>query len=98
MLAAYIGDRSGRSASEDAAAADDLQQHPAGTFLLTDRACWTANGRVGICGTVRQCYPNVRLPQLSNLETWVLGSRGTCNYVENDGRQVLPILINSLFF
>jgi len=64
---------------------------PGGTFMMTDRACWMTNGRVGICSTVRQCYPNVRLPQLGNLETWMLGSRGTCSYVEPDGRQVYGV-------
>jgi len=95
--ASTSGERRGRSAAvADAPVALDESDNsggsvPAGTFMLTDRACWTANGRVGICGPVRECYPNVKLSQLGNLETWMLGSRGTCNYVEPEGRQVYGV-------
>jgi hypothetical protein len=61
---------------------------PSATFMMPDRTCWTPEGKRGICGTLRACYPHVKLPDLSNLETWVIGVSGTCNYVEQDGRNV----------
>lgn len=62
---------------------------PSNTFVLAaERSCWTTEGRVGSCTSVRTCYPKFKLPELSNLETWVIGTRGTCHYVEPDGRQV----------
>ena len=68
---------------------------PSGTFMMADRTCWTNDGKMGICGPVRACYPHAKLPDLSNLETWVLGVSGTCNYVEQDGRNVCSIISNS---
>lgn len=70
---------------------------PSSTFVMTDRSCWTLDGKLGTCGSVRSCYPNFKLPELSNLETWVLGIRGTCNYVESDGRQVITQRLNVLW-
>ena len=61
---------------------------PSNTFMMSGRSCWTHDGKLGTCGSVRSCYPNSRLPELSNLETWVIGTRGTCYYVEPSGRQV----------
>lgn len=63
---------------------------PSGTFAMSgERSCWTHDGKLGKCGSVRSCYPNSRLPELSSLETWVIGTRGTCYYAEPSGRQVL---------
>lgn len=56
-----------------------------------EKSCWTPDGKMGTCGTVRSCYPHFKLPDLSNLETWVLGTRGTCHYVERDGRNVYGV-------
>ena len=61
---------------------------PSSTFKMDDKSCWTPDGKMGTCGTVRSCYPHFKLPDLSNLETWVLGTRGTCHYVQRDGRNV----------
>ncbi len=67
----------------------ELQRVPGSTTLMTERNnCWTPDGQTGFCGSLRSCYPNYKLPQLNNLEMWVLGTKGTCHYVEPDGRQV----------
>lgn len=64
---------------------------PSNTFFMSGRSCWTHDGKLGTCGSVRSCYPNSRLPELSNLETWVIGTRGTCYYAEPNGRQVYGV-------
>ena len=49
--------------------------------------CYTTDGRIGNCTSVRSCYPKVKLPKLSP-KSWVTASlRGTCHYLEN-GKQV----------
>jgi hypothetical protein len=62
---------------------------PSSTFLASEKSCFTTEGKLGSCTSVRSCYPKFKLPELSNLETWVIGTRGTCHYVEKDGRQVI---------
>jgi hypothetical protein len=62
---------------------------PSSTFLADEKSCFTTEGKLGFCTSVRSCYPKFKLPELSNLETWVIGTRGTCHYVEKDGRQVI---------
>ena len=50
--------------------------------------CYTTEGEIGHCTSVRSCYPKVKLPKLSNLKWWSTASlRGTCHYLEN-GKQV----------
>ena len=63
--------------------------------MMNEKTCWTPDGQMGRCGSVRSCYPHVKLPSLSNLETWVLGTRGTCHYVEPDGRNVRHKFVNN---
>ena len=55
----------------------------------SERSCYTFDNKRGYCRTVQECYKLTKLhQQISNLETWILGTRGTCNYVEPTGRQV----------
>ena len=55
--------------------------------------CYTTEGEIGNCTSVRSCYPKVKLPKLSNLKSWSTASlRGTCHYLEN-GKQVTIFLI-----
>ena len=53
-----------------------------------ERSCWTFDNKHGTCTAVRECYPYTKVHQLDNLETWVIGTKGTCNYIEPSGRQV----------
>lgn len=56
---------------------------------FNDRSCVTFDRRAGVCRPLHECYPYTRAHQtLGNLETWVIGTLGTCNYVEPQGRQV----------
>lgn len=56
------------------------------------RTCVTFDGLPGICQPVQECYPYTKLHKLlSPLETWVIGTRGTCHYAEADGRQVIVL-------
>ncbi len=54
-----------------------------------DRSCLTYELKVGTCMPVSECYPYTKMHQtIGNLETWVMGTRGTCNYAEPSGKQV----------
>ena len=54
-----------------------------------DKSCTTFDNQPGICRTAKQCYPYFRLhDSIDNLESWVLGTKGRCNYQEPSGRQV----------
>jgi len=56
-----------------------------------ERSCWTFDNKHGTCTPVRECYPYTKVHQLDNLETWVIGTKGTCNYIEPSGRQVYGV-------
>lgn len=63
---------------------------------FNDRSCLTFDRRAGVCKPVHECYPYTKAHQtLGNLETWVIGTLGTCNYVEPQGRQVSWSLCSS---
>lgn len=65
---------------------DDELRNP---FIVSDRSCMTFDRQPGTCLSVRDCYPYTKLHQsLSPLETWVIGTLGTCNFSEANGRQV----------
>ena len=56
----------------------------------SERSCRTFDDKAGRCRTVQQCYTLTKMhQQIDNLQTWILGTKGTCNYVEPTGRQVL---------
>ena len=58
----------------------------------SERSCYTFDNKRGYCRSVHECYKLTKLhKEISNLETWILGTRGTCNYVEPTGRQVRPL-------
>lgn len=61
---------------------------PSGTFLLSDRTCWTPDGKFGTCSSVRSCNPSVKLPLQNDVYSGMPSARGTCHYSEPDGRQV----------
>lgn len=61
---------------------------PSGTYLLSDRSCWTPDGLLGTCSSVRSCNPNVKLPLQNDVDSGISIARGTCRYAEPDGRQV----------
>ncbi|KAK4007979.1 hypothetical protein OUZ56_013138 [Daphnia magna] len=64
---------------------------PSGTFLLSDRTCWTPDGKFGTCSSVRSCNPNVKLPLQNDVDSGMPSVRGTCHYSEPDGRQVYGV-------
>ena len=54
-----------------------------------NRSCLTYELKSGICMPATECYPYTKMHQtISNLETWVMGTRGMCNYAEPSGKQV----------
>lgn len=62
---------------------------PGGTFYLSDRTCWTPEGKLGTCGSFRSCYPSEKLPSgEDDVAAWI-STRGTCRYSEPDGKQVI---------
>ena len=63
-----------------------------GAAGLSERSCWTREGKTGTCMSIRECYPFTRFPDLSDLETWAIGTKGTCHYGEPTGRQVMDLM------
>ena len=61
-----------------------------------ERSCLTFDNLPGVCTPVQECYPYTKAHQLENLDTWVIGTKGTCNYHEPTGRQVRPSHMNSI--
>jgi V8-like Glu-specific endopeptidase len=55
------------------------------------KSCLTREGKQGTCRSIRDCYPNTKLSELSDLETWVVGTKSTCYYTTPNGRQVYEI-------
>lgn len=60
---------------------------PSGTFLMSERTCWTSQGQMGTCGSLRSCYPNIQLQY--NFESLIFGGRSTCVFTDHTGRQVI---------
>lgn len=56
-----------------------------------ERSCLTFDNLPGVCTPVQECYPYTKAHQLENLDTWVIGTKGTCNYHEPTGRQVYGV-------
>uniref|UniRef100_A0A0P5QYI9 Clip-domain serine protease n=1 Tax=Daphnia magna TaxID=35525 RepID=A0A0P5QYI9_9CRUS len=54
--------------------------------------CLTYDGHSGVCLPVSECYPYTEAHRsIDNLDTWVIGTRGTCNYVEPSGKQIYGV-------
>lgn len=53
--------------------------------MLSERSCFTRDGNLGYCTSVRSCYPTLALPPLHQAETWAILSSGTCHYARDDG-------------
>lgn len=64
---------------------------PSGTFLLTAQTCWTPDGKLGKCSTIRSCNPNIKLTSQNDVDSGKLGARGTCVFAEPGGRQVYGV-------
>ena len=53
------------------------------------RTCLTFDRHAGVCLPISECYPYTKMHKsIDNRESWVIGTRGTCNYVEPSGKQV----------
>jgi hypothetical protein len=61
---------------------------PSNTFMLKERSCFTNEGSIGSCTSLRSCYPTFKLSQVNQEEMWVMFTRGTCSYGGENGRQV----------
>ncbi|XP_057376099.1 tryptase gamma-like [Daphnia carinata] len=59
--------------------------------MLSERSCFTPDGNLGYCTSVRSCYPTLTLPQLHQPQTWAIISRGTCHYARDDGIQAYGV-------
>lgn len=57
-------------------------------YELTERSCLTSGGDIGSCGTINDCYPNIRLPVLNNVDRWIFGLQDKCSYQETQGKEV----------
>ncbi|XP_046452577.1 chymotrypsin-1-like [Daphnia pulex] len=56
---------------------------------LGDRSCLTFDRQAGVCLPISECYPYTKVHKtINNHESWVIGSRGTCNYVEPGSKQI----------
>ncbi len=63
---------------------------PSNTFMLKERSCFTKEGSIGSCTSLRSCYSTMKLlPLVNQEELWVMFTRGTCSYGGENGRQVL---------
>ena len=69
---------------------------PANTFLMTAEQsdeCWMPDGKYGLCGPVRSCFPHDKLQEPLYPESRMFPSRNLCRYVNNHGKEV-----NILYF
>lgn len=65
---------------------------PSNTFMLKERSCFTNEGSIGSCTSLRSCYPTFKLSQVNQEEMWVMFTRGTCSYGGENGRKVFICL------
>ena len=65
-------------------------------FGPSERTCRTVDGKVGTCGSIQDCYPNIRLPDSNNVEKWIIDSRGSCNYAKSNGKQVKLLIVDAI--
>ena len=99
LIADEMNSRAVRSAIYDSSETDlpldfwyptyDQLALPSSTSLPSERACWTVEGNLGTCGSIRDCYPSIRLPESNNVNKWIIDSRGSCNYAKSNGKQVI---------
>lgn len=64
---------------------------PANTFLMTSERsdeCWMPDGKYGLCGPVRSCFPHDKLQEPLYPESRMFPSRNLCRYVNNHGKEV----------
>nr|CAH0107104.1 unnamed protein product [Daphnia galeata] len=56
------------------------------------RTCLTFDRHAGVCLPISECYPYTKMHKsIDNRESWVIGTRGTCNYVEPSGKQIYGV-------
>ncbi|XP_070504277.1 proclotting enzyme-like [Chironomus tepperi] len=62
------------------------------------QACLTSLGILGSCQNFKACYPFfkhdepfTKFPQLSGVDSWILGNYDTCTYYLDDGRQAYGV-------
>ncbi|XP_046451011.1 trypsin-1-like isoform X1 [Daphnia pulex] len=64
---------------------------PSNTFMLKERSCFTNEGSIGTCTSLRSCYPTIKLSQVNQEEMWVMFTRGTCSYGGENGKQMYGV-------
>lgn len=87
--AVYVNDETELAAEYQYPTSDQFAL--SGSSGLAERSCWTLDGILGTCGSIRDCYPNIRLPESSVADQWIIGARGGCNYAKSSGKQVILI-------
>ncbi|XP_046654787.1 trypsin-1-like isoform X1 [Daphnia pulicaria] len=65
--------------------------HNSNTDLAAENSCYTTDGEIGKCTSVRSCYPELKLSELRNSKLWAASTRGTCHYVQTNGKQVYGV-------
>ncbi|KAL4702949.1 hypothetical protein ACJJTC_008727 [Scirpophaga incertulas] len=53
--------------------------------------CETTLGKKGTCKSFRECYPLVKVVDLSGLDGWIMGHYDTCSYVSGDNMEVFGV-------
>lgn len=98
LVADEVPDRVVRSAVYDNEETDLVAEYPPSDQLalpsntwLEGRSCWTIDGTLGTCGSIQDCYPNIRLHGSSVAEKWIIDARGSCTFAKSNGKQVIFI-------
>ncbi|KAI9553935.1 hypothetical protein GHT06_019206 [Daphnia sinensis] len=63
-----------------------LPRQPSNTWL-EGRSCLTIDGTLGTCGSIQDCYPNIRLHGSSVAAKWITNAQGSCSYSKTNGKQ-----------
>lgn len=53
--------------------------------------CETTMNKKGICKSFRDCYPLVKVADLSGWDGWAMGHYDTCSYISGDNMEVYSI-------
>ncbi|KAJ0182568.1 hypothetical protein K1T71_001937 [Dendrolimus kikuchii] len=64
------------------------QQIDEGAFGLE---CETTVGKKGTCRNFRDCYPLVKVADISGWDGWVMGHYDTCSYISDDNTEVFGV-------
>jgi len=66
-------------------------EEPSAVQAPLNQACVTKDGKYGYCMTLKECYPERKIFNISAEDTWVMGLLNTCSINTRKGRQVFGI-------